>query len=90
MPDWSQLSIGVASVALVFYVVREFRGLLRETLNFFGNHMTENVRTQAQVAQAVEKLAGAVEGMTSEAQAAHAAAAVAHAKPARRVSAVKG
>jgi pyrroloquinoline quinone (PQQ) biosynthesis protein C len=74
--EWEQLGIGTASLLVLVIVVKIMRSqtdkLLRHTetttdkvLEFFGNHMTENVRQSAETSEVLRGLADAVRANTA-------------------------
>ncbi len=66
MPDWANLSVGVAAVVAVVYVARVMRGVMSDVLAFFGNHMSSVTKTQADTARALQRLADEVRSMREE------------------------
>lgn len=82
--QWDQVGLGVAALVVLVMVVRIMRGqtdkLLSHTeettdkvLNFFGNHMTENVKQQAETVKqqaettnALRELTGAVKDLRED------------------------
>lgn len=64
--DMVQLGVAGAALVTLIIVVWTMRSLTHDTLNFFGNHMTENVRQQTQTAKALHELTVAVRGLADE------------------------
>ena len=75
--QWDQVGVGVAALITLVFVVRIMRSqtdkLLRHTeettdkvLGFFGNHMSENVKQQANTASALRELTTAVRELKDE------------------------
>lgn len=90
MGEFDFLQLGLAGGALLTLIIisRMFKGVIDaqmkhsdettdRVLAFFGNHMSHNVEQAARTATALEKVAGAIDDMASEARSAHDQAAAA-------------
>ena len=53
---WAQGGVGIAALAVIVYIVRELRGLHKETIAFFGNHLSSTVKALAALEAAAERL----------------------------------
>lgn len=53
---WAQGGIGIAALAVVVYIVRELRGLHKETILFFGNHLSSTTKALSNLEAATERL----------------------------------
>ena len=71
MPDWSQLTVGVAAIAGLVLVVRSLRGAQKELLDFLYNHLSENTKAQIATTRALQKLADTVENLAEESRTHH-------------------
>lgn len=58
---WDQLAVGVAAVLGLIYVSRTMRRLVRDVLQFLGNHLSGLQRAQESVVQALERVADRLE-----------------------------
>jgi hypothetical protein len=50
VPDWTQLSIGVAALVTLVYSIRTVRGIAADNQKFLGNHMSTNTAAMRDVA----------------------------------------
>ncbi len=66
MPDWANLSVGVAAIVGLVYVARVMRGVMADVLTFFGNHMSSVTKAQAATAKALQRLADEVTHLREE------------------------
>jgi hypothetical protein len=75
--QWDELGIGVAALVCLIVIVRIMRGqtdkLLAHTeetttkvLDFFGNHMSDSVKQQAETTNAIRGLTDAVRELKDE------------------------
>ena len=61
--DWSQISVGVAAIIGLIYVVRSIRTMNSEVLTFFGNHMSTMTKALTDVASNLSTLNARVESL---------------------------
>lgn len=70
-----QLGLGGAAMAVLVLVVQRVSNhnekMLDKVLHFFGNHMSENVKTQVRVAETLDELAAAVRALKDEVKGMH-------------------
>lgn len=75
--QWDQVGVGIAALIALIVIVRIMRAqtdrLLTHTeetnakvLNFFGNHMSENVKQQGETVNALRELTSAVRDLRDE------------------------
>jgi hypothetical protein len=50
VPDFTQLTIGVAALVTLVYSIRTVRGIAADNQKFLGNHMSTNTRAMQDVA----------------------------------------
>lgn len=56
MDAWAEGGVGMAALAAIVYIIRELRGLHKETITFFGNHLSSTTAALANLEAATERL----------------------------------
>jgi hypothetical protein len=58
---WQEISVGVAAVLGLVYVAKTMRRVVRDTLEFLGNHLSGVTSAQSNTVAALEKVADRLE-----------------------------
>lgn len=63
---WAQGGIGVAALAVLVYIVRELRAIHKETITFFGNHLSGTVEALGNLTASTERIVERLDRLENE------------------------